>query len=129
MTGAITFRGSGQWVLDFGIPAVCDNTWSEPPARRPFAVGEVGLEALTAGIWEDDLFVPPAPPIDLVWEVERIWLETTPWIEIAPRSYERADVGPSFVEVDKTGHAFDDRGRADYLLDCRLMGGPSRAGP
>lgn len=127
VSGDVVFRGTDCWVLDFGIPAVCENPRWTPPGEASFVTGRIELASLTAGMWGDDLFEPPAPPLDLVWQVERIWCETTPWVRIAPRSHQRADVPPSFVEIEKTSWRSDDGGDADYLLDCRLLAPSSPA--
>jgi hypothetical protein len=122
VSGKVVFCGEESWVMDFGLLAACPNR--QRPANIGVGAalsGHIWLGSLTAGIWGEDLFEPPAPPLDHVWRVERVWIETTPWIEIAPRSYERASVPPSFAEVDATDYASDDEGRADYLLDCVLL--------
>ena len=125
VTGEVTFRGQSEWILDFGIPAVGVTGLSELATGGAFLSGRIELAAFTAGHWGEDLFEPPAPPIDFAWEVERIWRDTTPWTEVSPRVHERADVAPSFVEVEATDHA-SERSVAVYVLDCRLLSGPAR---
>ena len=121
VSGEVAFRGKECWVLDFGIPVACENPLWTPPSLGAFVTGRIELGSLTAGDWGDDLFEPPAPPLVFVWLIERVWRETTPPVEIALRTYQRADVPPSFVEIQKTSWASDDGGSAGYLLDCRLL--------
>jgi hypothetical protein len=126
VSGEITFCGKQESVLDFGIPAVCENMFWKPVLGATMS-GEIELSSLTAGIWGDDLFTgSAAPAIDLVWQVERMWLETTPWVRESRHVRRRADVAPSFVEVAAEDYTVHDEGRADYLLDCRILGGPMR---
>ena len=126
VTGEVTFCGTSESVLDFGIPAVCENVYWEPPAPGATMSGEIELASLTAGEYGADFFAGRFPPIDFVWQVERIWCETTPWFRIPPRTRQRADVSPTFVEIEKTTWRSDDAGRADYVLDCRVLRGPTR---
>jgi hypothetical protein len=125
VTGEVTFCGTQESVLDIGIPAVCENMFWEPVLGATMS-GEIELASLTAGMWGEDLFVEPAPPIDLVWQVERMWLETTPWVRESKHVRRRADVAPTFVEVAAEDYTVHDEGRADYLLDCRILSGPTR---
>ena len=126
ITGEVVFCGESNWVLDFGIPAACHERFRPAGADvGSYLAGTVGLLSLTAGRWGDDLFEPPAPPLAHTWRIERIWLETTPWLEIAPRAFERADVPRTFVEIEATDHEGDDSVGAAYILECQLLDTPA----
>ena len=125
VTGEVTFCGESESVLDFGIPAMCENVYWKPDLGATMS-GEIELASLTAGEYGADFFAGRFPPLDFVWEVERIWLETTPWVRESKHFRRRADVAQSFVEIAETHYTSDDEGLADYVLDCRILSGPAR---
>lgn len=123
VTGQVVFCGRRVWVLDIGLPVVSQRHWRDV-APGVVLSGDVWLASMTAGVWGEDLFERPAPPLDCAWQVERIWLNSTPWIETSPGSWGRASVEPAFAEIERSDYARDDDGRGDYVLDCRLVALP-----
>ena len=72
------------------------------------------------------------PPLAYAWEIERIRLETTPWVPIpgGANAFERDPSRQSFEEIEATdAMGADDRRDAhgpDYVFDCRLLEEPPR---
>jgi len=74
--------------------------------------------------------IPGMPPLAYDWRIERIRLETTPWLESRNERGQtvltRDEALEAFREVPQTDAWTDDSGRAHYLLECRRIGGPCR---
>lgn len=69
--------------------------------------------------------LPGAPPLIHDWRVQKIELETTPWI--SPSGYPMRDPSRrSWQEVRTTHSSKDDDGRASYILTCQCLSEPRR---
>ena len=62
--------------------------------------------------------LPDFPPLIYTWRIERIELNTTPWLESSSRVIVRDATRQSWLEVAETHAWEDDGGYASYLLDC-----------
>jgi len=125
--GTILRVTDSSWVIDFGVPAFQD---SIPPEWASVGGGVRG----TVYIGIDPFFYferlkddPGMPDLFRRWTVDKILLETTPWMTTTDaedrRVMTRADGPPTFAEVKATDAWHDDDGHAHYVLDCELRAG------
>jgi hypothetical protein len=96
-TGGAQYRASGQ------VVHVADNWW----------VIDVASQA-------------DAPPLIYDWMIEKIEIQTAPFIETKPRMMERDPERLGWREIDSTNAWNDDGGRAEYNLHCQRIDGPAR---
>src|SRR4051794_20789477 len=128
VTAEVVFVGEENWAIDFGFPAVPNRPPPPGASVGSFLEGTIRLGSLTAGSFLDDLFEAPAPPLACTWCVERIWLNTTPWLN-TEGAWVLADVPPTFEEIEATDHYNAPWPPWDYLLECRLLDGPYQGWP
>lgn len=113
-------------MIDFGIMAYEKRT---PP---PFAKvgtwidGEINLGIDPFFFFEDLHKQPGMPAQQYDWRIERILLETTPWLcTKRPEGgtlMERDKSKESFREVERTNAWEDDERRGSYELECEKIG-------
>ena len=124
--GNVVYASSSSWVVDFGVLTFQEEV---PPSWA------VESQAIAGRIYVgiDPFFYmerlkdePGMPYLFRRWRVQRILLETTPWIESTTEGggtlIQRANTTPSFTEVPRTDSWKDDNGRAHYVLECELRG-------
>lgn len=114
--------GSAWCVLDAGV-----RSYSPIAPPGDWKVGRTvrGLVELTIDpfLYLETLGqTPRAPPLIYDWRIERIELETTPWIETAGGVPQRDRGRASWRDVARTDAWSDDEGRASYLLTCTRLG-------
>ena len=109
------------WVIDFGISVFTTG-------ERPFgaSVGTVLSGEIVLGIDPFDYFeglhaVEGMPALIYSWRVDRIERQTAPFVEVAPRVFERDRAAWAWTDVDRTDAWNDDDGHAEYLLHCTLL--------
>jgi hypothetical protein len=134
VVGRVAYADEANWVLDVGISVACNRIVQLPERAElgSLLMGDVELVLLTAGVWGEAIFRPPAPPLCFDWQITRILLDTTPRLEWIDDDGTRHGLGRdpdapiSFEEIESTdinADGADDR--YDYLvLDCELVGGP-----
>ncbi|HYW59089.1 MAG TPA: hypothetical protein VE909_01095, partial [Xanthobacteraceae bacterium] len=69
---------------------------------------------------------PDAPALIYDWEIEKIEMQTAPFIEVRPRLRERDPARLGWTEIAETDAWKDDGGLADYVLHCRRLDGSPR---
>lgn len=126
INGRVTFANQEVWVLDFDIMAYEKRT---PP---PFAKvgtwidGEINLGIDPFFYFEYLHKLPGMPALKYNWRINRILLETTPWLSSKrPEGgtlMERDQTKESFREVEQTTAWDDDEGRGSYELECEKIG-------
>jgi hypothetical protein len=128
--GRYAFLADNVCVLDFGLLA-----YNESRSPSNFKLNDWIEVAIYLGIdpffYKDRLRnTPGIPPLFYEWLIEKIWLETTPWLENRDEGDRtvrtRNESQEAFREVEKTDAWNDDGGHAHYLLECRRIGGPQR---
>ena len=62
------------------------------------------------------------PNVRYRWMVDRIQMQTAPWVEFEPRGFRRDLSKSGYRDLPRTSMWTDDKGSADYLISCRLLG-------
>jgi len=141
--GAWGGRGSKcrhVWVCDFGVLAYCSDFYLPNPPP-PWAhvgasvTGEAYLSIDPFNQFNDAEALrkwPGLPSLVYRFRVERIWLETTPWVqekdhEGRPSWWHRQDGPLTFRQIAATGLPDDQSSAkewfpAHYVLECQLLG-------
>jgi hypothetical protein len=117
------FSGGSEWcVLDAGVRLYNP---TQPPGD--WKVGRTVQGAVELSI-DPFLYVetlaktPRAPPLIYDWSIDRIELETTPWIETPGGVPQRDRARTRWRDVAETDAWNDDEGRANYLITCTRLG-------
>ena len=115
------------WVVD------CGGLLTYREAAPPAAVVAGATVSGTAALKVDPFFYferlakrEAMPGLIYDWQIERIELETTPWLHPATRQIVRDESRKSWREVNATDACNDDDGHAHYLLHCRRLPGQPR---
>ena len=124
--GQVVYTDESAWVIDFGILAYQDR-WPPPVARSELWVeGEIYLGIDPFFYFEELHARPGMPAFQYEWRIQRLFLETTPWLsatDAAGRTVlTRDEQRESFIEVAETSAWDDDEGRAHYVLECERIG-------
>jgi hypothetical protein len=123
LRGQVLFVLEEAWVVDVGI-ACYGNRHLPPNLSAGDMVAGTAYLGIEGPAVYDEAFFRAAPPLRYSWRIEGIKLETTPWVEVAPRSLVRDETRVGYVDIERTNATEDDGGRGHYLLDCALLGGP-----
>jgi hypothetical protein len=130
VAGPIVYESAETLVLDCGLKLYLRRPEDLTDAAAVTGRGYLWMEAPGQWPWtEAETF----PPLAYSWEIERIRLETTPWVPISggANAFQRDLSRQSFEEIDATDAmgANDRRDRLgpDYVFDCRLLDEPPRA--
>jgi hypothetical protein len=117
-------------VLDFGLLAYRELRAPMEARLNDWAEVEIYLGIDPFFYSESLCDIWGMPPLAYDWRIERIWLETTPWLEsrneLGQATLTRDEGREAFCEVSQTNGWTDDSGRAHYLLECKHIGGPHR---
>ena len=115
-------------VLDFGLLAYCEGHPLADDRTNDWIETDIYLGIDPFSYKERLCNIPGMPPLLYDWRVERIWLETTPWLE--SRNERRGNIRTrdeareAFREVTRSDAWNDDDGYAHYILECNRLGGP-----
>lgn len=71
--------------------------------------------------------LPGAPPLIYDWRITGLYRQTAPFVETAPRVFERDATGLGWAPIESTNALDDDQGAADYLLRATPLGEPRRS--
>lgn len=127
--GELVFVNEEFWVMDVGtlvcgvgeLPLVYAGRETPDVRVGDRFVRDGSFLVLAVAI---DVNFEGAPAHRYQWRIDRIELETTPWIEVEPRSWKRDPGNVSHREVDRTDAWRDDPYMPEYLLHCSLLSGP-----
>ena len=122
VNGCVIFENPGVWVLDFGVKAY-ENRKPPPFAKSgTWIEGEISIGIDPFFYFEELNRIPNMPKLLYNWRIDKITLDTTPWIEFVREgggiNLERDISRQSFRELEKTDAWKDDAGRSSYLLEC-----------
>ncbi len=109
------------WVVDVGFLAFREEA---PPAnvrRGNWLRGKAYIGIDPFFYFERLVHQPGAPALIYDWKIEKIDIQTAPWIEVRPRTFERDPAKLGWKEIDRT-NAWEDDG--EYILHCVRVGGP-----
>jgi hypothetical protein len=118
------------WVIDIGLLAYQNHP--PPPWAREgtYFKATVYLGVDPFFYFEELADLSDMPELIYPWEIERIELETTPWLtsrDPQGRQLQVRDVGPtSFSDVKSTNAWHDDSGHGHYVLTARAVGQPKK---
>ena len=125
VVGKSIHAGADWWVVDFGIPA-----YTSRPATKPHKTGTLFEGNAYIGVDHFDYFErlsrsENAPPLIFDWRVERIKLQTAPFIKQGERVFVRDPEKFGWRDIIETNAWEDDGGGAEYVLHCvRLSTAP-----
>jgi len=125
----VVFLNDEVWVIDFGLPAY---TEARPPqfVRQGVRVeGELYLGVDPFTYMESLRNTPGMPSLFQDFRIERILLESTPWIAGyfgATPTLVRDETKESFVSIPKTDAWRDDNQNAHYVMECTLLSPDAR---
>jgi len=124
--GRVVHVADDWWTVDFGTLAFQD---AKPPTNvRPgtWVRGEIFIGIDPFFYFERLAREPDAPALIYDWEIEKIEMQTAPFIEVRPRLRERDPARLGWTEIAETDAWKDDGGLADYVLHCRRLDGSPR---
>ena len=126
LSGRVSFVHAEAWVIDVGISCYGNRGLPAGVAAGDGIAGEAYLGIEGPGVY-DEAFFRNAPPLRYSWRIDRIRLETTPWVEVGPQTLARDKSRVGYRDVERTNAWEDDEGRAHYLLECVVVGGTPRS--
>ncbi len=123
VTARIVMCQEDVWVLNFGLLA-----YQESSPLKGLAIGDCVAGRIGIGI--DPFFyserlhaLPGMPPLNYSWKIERILLQTAPFVETTRpgtgKVLVRDESNRGYRDIGKTDAWHDDGGIAEYLLECR----------
>ena len=135
--GRVVYAVEDWWVIDVGVLVFRAET--PPPDARPgrWMQGKIYIGVDPFFYFERLALKPAAPALIYDWEIERIELETGPFIEVDPPENWHPSLRKSpvmlrdparleYTEVSQTNAWRDDAGNASYILHCKRLEGPAR---
>jgi hypothetical protein len=112
------------WAIDAGILAFKEGP---PPGYARLGAwlrGKIYLEVDPYFYFFDLGHRLDAPALVYEWKIEKISLQTAPFIEFKPRHFKRDPAKLGWREIPKTDVWEDDDCSAEYLFQCTCLGGP-----
>ncbi len=122
----VAFVSPEAWVIDCGILVYCDGV---PPGGLEiddWVAGTAWLGVDPFSYFERLHALDGMPALVHSWELLRIRRQTAPFVEVAPRRFQRDASRWGWEEIRRTNAWRDDDGNAGYLLDCRLRDLPPK---
>jgi hypothetical protein len=121
----VTHAAPDWWVMDAGIELY--STTSLPPCAPGASVkGEIHISIDHFGYFESWAKAEDAPALIHDWHIDRVELETTPWLEPRPRYFERDATREAWRDVPATKAWNHDGGRANYILTATRLSAHGR---
>jgi hypothetical protein len=124
--GEVVVKEPKLTILDVGVLCYSENKAPSPLLRPGDWVGGRMYLGVDPFFWfETHAKRSDLPRLRYRWRVERIQLETTPWVDKMEGNtpVRTRQAGPqSFVDVAKTDAWRDDNGHGHYVLRCRAVG-------
>jgi hypothetical protein len=127
--GPVVYRSKSVWIVDVGL-LLYERT--KPPAVAQVGAwlsGELELGVDPFFYFEVLYKLPGIPALIYPWRIERILLETTPWLSRVGDTGQtiqwREQSREAYTTVGETDYAKHDDGLSNYLLECIRIGEPS----
>jgi hypothetical protein len=125
--GTVVYVDPSLWIVDIGICAYAELLPELRLSAGDPIHGAFALEVDPFMYVERHALSSAVPPLVYTWQLARIRRQAAPFVETAPRYFERDRSQSSWTEVEATDAGNDDGGHATYLLDCvRLPEAPRR---
>jgi hypothetical protein len=124
--GRVAHVAKDWWVMDLSVLAYKE--WPAPAIVRSGAwlTCELCLVVDHFSYFERLSDQADAPALIYDWQIEKIEMQTGPWIEVSPRYWERDQNRLGWREIDRTDAWHDDEGYGEYLLHCKRLGDAPR---
>ena len=126
----VVFVAKRCFVIDLGVLAYRE---AEPPKsirKGSWLEAEIYLGVDPFFYFEDLAHVQGMPPLIYNWHINKIGIETAPFIETVDahgtRIMVRDETKSAFQEIRQTDAWKDDNGHGEYVLDCALMDVPPK---
>ena len=121
INGEVIYIEKDVWALDFGLKA-----YEESPALNGIKINDWIEAEIYIGIdpffyFEDFSKIKNFPSLSYRWEITKIELETTPLLEVKPKTFERDKNNESYKEITKTDAWNDFEGLAHYIFHCKIV--------
>ena len=121
VVGRVAYVAEDWWVIDAGVLAFREEVPPPNVRQGSWLRGKVRIDIDPFFYFERLGHQPNAPALVYDWKIEKIDIQTAPFIEVEPRKFERDPAKLGWKEIDKTD-AWEDHG--EYLLHCVRVGGP-----
>jgi hypothetical protein len=126
----VVFIAERCFFIDFGVLAYRE---AEPPKairKGSWLQAEIYLGVDPFFYFEDLAHVKGMPPLIYSWHINKIGIETAPFIETVDargtRMMVRDETRSAFRETQQTDAWKDDNGHGEYVFDCTLMDVPPK---
>jgi hypothetical protein len=124
--GRVVFAAPEAWVIDCGILVFCDGAPPQGLAADDWVAGTAWLGVDPFFYFGELQRLPAMPALIYSWEIQRIRMQTAPFVEVAPRRMVRDPSRWGWTDIVRTDAWRDDDGTASYLLDCHLRDIPPK---
>jgi hypothetical protein len=124
--GQVAHIGDDWWALDVGILIFREEKPPQNVRLGGWMSGEIHVGIDPFFYFESLARQPSAPALIYDWEIEKIEIQTAPFVEVQPRLRKRDPTRLGWSEIDRTNAWEDDGGSADYILHCRRLDRPAR---
>lgn len=121
VVGQVVHAQDDWWVLDAGMLMYCDGKPPDNARLNAWLEGLIFIGVDPFFYFESHAHQPGAPALVYDWNIDKIEMETGPFIETKPKHFERDPEKCGWQEVAKTD-AWREQG--PYLLHCTRLGGP-----
>jgi hypothetical protein len=135
LAAEVVFLAEGVWVLDFGLQAFQEIHGTTPVGVQVgsfVAGGDVTLGVDPFFYFEGLYRQPGIPPLVHTWRIDRILLQTAPFIPGPMRApagqpiLVRDPARLGWREIERTDAWRDDDGNAEYVLCCTRLPEPAK---
>lgn len=124
--GKVVHSESDWWVADFGILMFREESPPEEARLGNWLRGRISVGVDPFFYFERLGQLRGAPALIYDWTIDRIEIETAPFVEVAPKMLARDSSRRARKSILQTDAWADDGGSADYLLRCRRLERPAR---
>jgi hypothetical protein len=124
--GEVVHVGDRWCVIDFGVLAYSDNLAPSGLSKGERVQGRVWIGIDPFPYFERLAALPDAPALIYDWAIDRIDMQTAPFIEVQPNFQQRDPNKLGWKSIDQTNAWEDDGSYAEYLLHCRRISRDAR---
>ena len=118
------------YILDIGFKVSGGYRDLKDVSAGSYLIGQAALFVDDENYWYDLDKDPNYPPMVYTWQINRILLDTTPYIDSGNKIQKRDKLRQSFLELDKTDIWEDgknyDQSFPQYILHCSLLDIPPK---
>lgn len=122
----VLYVADDWWVIDIGMLVFQQNKPPKNARRGGWLRGNIDIGVDPFFYLENLARRPGAPALIYDWRIQKIEIQTAPFIEVRPRHRERDPAQLGWKEIAETSAWTDDGGGAEYLLHCNRLDHPAR---